>query len=268
MLEIIKNPIYDTFMNLCTESKQSIKFCAPFVKENIIKDVLKVKQQSTAVNLITNININNFYNGASDTAALNNILDYSEYIFYRSNLHAKFYIFDDKKTIITSGNLTFNGLRKNFEYGVITDDSNLLDTVNSDYNNICNEENIGKINKIQLAKIDELLTNLPKEKNVLPDIKKFLFEDNDNIISLQGGAIANQLKGWNQVSFKIINEFESDDFELKNFVPYYGTFKNLYPDNNHIEEKIRQQLQELRDLGLIEFTARGKYKRLWISGEK
>jgi len=30
-----------------------------------------------------------------------------------------------------------------------------------------------------------------------------------------------------------------------------------------VEAKIRQQLQELRDLGLIEFIDRGVYRKLW-----
>ena len=35
------------------------------------------------------------------------------------NLHAKIYLFDNKKALITSANLTNNGLYHNFEYGVL-----------------------------------------------------------------------------------------------------------------------------------------------------
>lgn len=34
-----------------------------------------------------------------------------------------------------------------------------------------------------------------------------------------------------------------------------------YPENHHIREKIRQQLQLLRDKGIIEFVGRGRYKK-------
>ena len=40
--------------------------------------------------------------------------------------------------------------------------------------------------------------------------------------------------------------------------------KSEYPDNHNREAKIRQVLQQLRDLGLIEFTSPGVYKKLWI----
>ncbi|MBZ5564268.1 MAG: hypothetical protein LAP13_17830 [Acidobacteriia bacterium] len=34
----------------------------------------------------------------------------------------------------------------------------------------------------------------------------------------------------------------------------------LHPDNLHVRDKIRQQLQRLRDLGLVEFLGGGKYR--------
>jgi type II restriction enzyme len=42
--------------------------------------------------------------------------------------------------------------------------------------------------------------------------------------------------------------------------------KQIYPQNKHISDKIRQQLQYLRDLGLIEFLGSGNYKKLWQDG--
>lgn len=37
-----------------------------------------------------------------------------------------------------------------------------------------------------------------------------------------------------------------------------------YPENNFIKDKIRQQLQYLRDKGFIEFKSPGNYKKiLW-----
>jgi len=34
----------------------------------------------------------------------------------------------------------------------------------------------------------------------------------------------------------------------------------LHPDNRHVRDKIRQQLQVLRDKGLVEFSERGNYR--------
>lgn len=43
---------------------------------------------------------------------------------------------------------------------------------------------------------------------------------------------------------------------------YKDELEELYPNNNNLESKIRQNLQHLRDKGYIEFISRGKYRRL------
>ena len=44
---------------------------------------------------------------------------------------------------------------------------------------------------------------------------------------------------------------------------YENEFSRIYPKNKNIKDKIRQQLQVLRDLSLIEFLGNGIYKKLW-----
>jgi type II restriction enzyme len=43
---------------------------------------------------------------------------------------------------------------------------------------------------------------------------------------------------------------------------FENKLKIKHPNNNFIKDKIRQQLQVLRDKGLIEFVGRGKYKKV------
>jgi chromosome condensin MukBEF MukE localization factor len=35
-----------------------------------------------------------------------------------------------------------------------------------------------------------------------------------------------------------------------------------FPDNRYVREKLRQQMQRLRDLGLVLFLGNGRYERL------
>jgi hypothetical protein len=37
---------------------------------------------------------------------------------------------------------------------------------------------------------------------------------------------------------------------------------NRFPNNLHAREKLRQQMQRLRDLGLVTFLGQGRYERL------
>ena len=57
-----------------------------------------------------------------------------------------------------------------------------------------------------------------------------------------------------------IEKLSKKDFSLKEIYAFVPYLKTKYPENNFIQEKIRQQLQVLRDQGFLEFTSRGYYK--------
>ena len=70
---------------------------------------------------------------------------------------------------------------------------------------------------------------------------------------------------WKSKVYTIIKQICPVDgmFNLHDIYGYEKQLQNLYPDNNHIEAKIRQILQYLRDDGIIEFSDHaGEYKRL------
>jgi type II restriction enzyme len=52
------------------------------------------------------------------------------------------------------------------------------------------------------------------------------------------------------------------EFTLGEVYAFADELARLHPRNKNIEPKIRQQLQELRELGILEFLGRGRY-RLW-----
>lgn len=60
-----------------------------------------------------------------------------------------------------------------------------------------------------------------------------------------------------------INNIESREFCLKDVYRYTEKLKAMHINNHHVEAKIRQQLQILRDKGFIEFVGRGLYKKLF-----
>jgi len=49
------------------------------------------------------------------------------------------------------------------------------------------------------------------------------------------------------------------EFVLPDVYAFAAQLQELHPDNRHVRGKIRQQLQVLRDLGLMEFLGRGRY---------
>ena len=51
-------------------------------------------------------------------------------------------------------------------------------------------------------------------------------------------------------------------FTLKDMYSFAGVLQKKHPKNKNIQAKIRQQLQLLREKGVIEFTSRGHYKKI------
>lgn len=70
-------------------------------------------------------------------------------------------------------------------------------------------------------------------------------------------------KGWILDILYCIDQIKSESFSLEDVYSFEAQLKQKYPENNFIKDKIRQQLQILRDKGIIIFTARGKYQKVW-----
>lgn len=69
-------------------------------------------------------------------------------------------------------------------------------------------------------------------------------------------------RGWILDVMNCVDQIPADNFELKDIYKFENHLKFKYPKNNFIKDKIRQQLQILRDKGIIEFVGRGKYKKI------
>lgn len=68
-------------------------------------------------------------------------------------------------------------------------------------------------------------------------------------------------KGWLLDIMNCVDLIKKENFTLDEIYQFEEKLQSKYPNNNFIKDKIRQQLQILRDKGIIEFTARGKYKK-------
>ncbi len=69
-------------------------------------------------------------------------------------------------------------------------------------------------------------------------------------------------QGWIIDILKCIDSIPQKDFTLQDVYRFEKILKQKYPNNNFVKDKIRQQLQILRDKGVIEFISRGKYRKL------
>lgn len=263
MIRIINQPVEDLFMEKVQSSRNSIKLCSPYVKSEVIDKVYLQKSSNVSLSLITNVNLRNYYKKSSDIEAINFILANNDDVINFQTLHAKFYIFDDNHLIITSANLTKSGFRKNYEYGVEFEGENLVKQAVDDYSGLCRNALSGKINTNHTANIISILSNIPTISEPTLPIYKLEYDENETFTE-NSSVIINSLTGWKRTFFEALQIIPKRNFSLQDTYELEEHLKVLYPNNKNIREKIRQQLQFLRDIGLIKFLGSGKYRKLWI----
>lgn len=69
-------------------------------------------------------------------------------------------------------------------------------------------------------------------------------------------------RGWLLDILNCVERIAEKEFSLDQVYKFEKELKLKHPDNNFIKDKIRQQLQYLRDKGFIEFIGRGLYRKL------
>jgi type II restriction enzyme len=71
-----------------------------------------------------------------------------------------------------------------------------------------------------------------------------------------------ETRGWTLDVLNVVRSLNKKEFTLSDVYAHADELAKLHPKNAHISEKIRQQLQVLRDLHLLEFLTPGTYKLL------
>lgn len=69
-----------------------------------------------------------------------------------------------------------------------------------------------------------------------------------------------ETRGWTADVLRIVRDLDRTDFVLEDVYAHEDELEKLHPLNRHIRPKIRQQLQVLRDRGVLEFKGRGRYR--------
>jgi type II restriction enzyme len=68
------------------------------------------------------------------------------------------------------------------------------------------------------------------------------------------------LRGWTLDVLRAVRQLGKPEFTLQDIYAFEAKLKELHPHNQNVRPKIRQQLQVLRDAGLLRFGARGSYR--------
>ena len=69
-----------------------------------------------------------------------------------------------------------------------------------------------------------------------------------------------EARGWLIEVMKCVEEIGKREFHIDDIYAYEEHLSRLYPGNQNVKPKIRQQLQYLRDRGYLDFVSRGYYR--------
>lgn len=109
------------------------------------------------------------------------------------------------------------------------------------------------------------LTEIPKSgkifyiKNKKIESKKRVLENWNKTLFLRESK-KTELKGWILDIMKCIDKLEKNEFTLDEMYSFENLLSQKYINNKHIKDKIRQQLQFLRDKNYLKFIGKGEYK--------
>jgi type II restriction enzyme len=67
-------------------------------------------------------------------------------------------------------------------------------------------------------------------------------------------------RGWTLDVLSVVRSLNKTEFSLSEVYEHADELAKLHPNNAHVRDKIRQQLQVLRDLGLLHFLGGGSYR--------
>jgi type II restriction enzyme len=67
-------------------------------------------------------------------------------------------------------------------------------------------------------------------------------------------------RGWTLDVLQVVQSLGKPEFTLADVYAHADALAKLHPNNAHVRDKIRQQLQVLRDLGLLQFLGNGSYR--------
>ena len=108
-----------------------------------------------------------------------------------------------------------------------------------------------------------LLTEIPSDARISlvvngePANPKFARKQYARVRPL--GKLRPEMRGWTLDVLNLIRSLHKQTFTLADAYTLEPHLASLHPANRHVRDKIRQQLQILRDLGLLHFLSPGQY---------
>ena len=266
ILQVVTTPTIDWLAEYARACNSRVLICSPYVNNGIIGLTNHVPENVSRT-LITKTDLRDFAGGSSNLNTLCTLAREGVAIRSLNNLHAKMYIFDETAALITSANATYSGLNRNLECGIGTEDGAVVrQLAESLLSGLGTGEppchvGVDELESLHIP-LEAIRATFPEHPREIPPqagdapIAEAEFSISDREALLGG------FNGWQKLTLRGVLDMPEEGFGLQELLDICEPVAAVeYPDNHNVRPKLRQQLQLLRDLGLVEFISRGRYKR-------
>lgn len=264
MTSFVITPTHNWLEQNLPRCKDRFLVACPFVGDYLARASKNLPSRIDRL-LLTRTDLRDFATGASDIDAVCKVAKLGAKVLSLPRLHAKVYVIDRVVALVTSANATHSGMRRNWECGVAIDNEaeveNLAALLFSGF---------GASEKPQpwtLPEIERLREPVRLFRESLPPSKPRLrtgWEEHPDITlpSQSWIALTAALPGWTRLTLEGVIGQPNEQFGIADvYRACLPMVAKRFPANKFPREKLRQQLQRLRDLGFIEFLGEGCYQR-------
>ena len=262
-MQIITTPTFDWLAEHARGCNSRLLIGSPFVNDGILQ-LTDLVSKAASRTLVTRTDLRDFALGASSLDTLCTLSKDGVSIRSLHRLHAKIYVFDSSVALVTSANATRAGMWRNFECGLgITDSVTVGNLAKSLLSGFDTKEEVDEVGLKELLGMYRHLESIkvtvaphPKPDDDTPPPSKPTFSIPDKQALLKG------FTGWRRLTLEGVLEMPEDGFQMDQLIEVCGPeASRKYPKNRFVDAKLRQQLQVLRNRGLVEFVSPGIYRR-------
>lgn len=193
---------------------------------------------------------------------------YSDPVDNTETYHPKLYYFRENnkaKAIIGSSNLTKGGLVKNIEINSLFE----FDSMDVQSQIVLDIYTQMKFQPKRFSPDSQYIDAYEEASKRALKVNSKVYKDKKLLTLLDGlrekeetlpspFSSSDHLVGWQKLVYDKIPEIE---FNTSDMYVFAEEFQEIYPENQYVSEKIRQVLQQLRDIGLLIHLANGRWKK-------
>jgi len=262
-MEIVESPSIRWLESAAATCAKRVDISSPFVGQSLVTFLAALPRVVTKT-LLTRTRLVDFASGASDLSAVIAAAEAGATVLGLDRLHAKVYVFDETTALVTSANATYSGWHRNAECGVGIRDTDASKNLSAKI-----RTGFGASPAPSSWTTAQLLSFVPaveRLKSRIPSRTRIRVvegeEPTDFVLSKSDAEeLLSSAASWTQLVFHGVLQIGAVEFSTQDVVDACSAeIATRFPSNRHPREKIRQQLQALRDLGLITFLGNGRYR--------